>query len=197
MSIEVKERPILFSGPMVKAILEGRKTQTRREIKNADKWWPHGPEHFTNPGDALDAVVRHNCPYGKTGDRLWVRETFAELPDMDGDSVGHVLYRADGGYGGKWTPSIFMPRDYSRILLEITDVRVERLNEISEEDAIAEGIEIDHKASNGDPMYRHYIHSNIPDSSPWVSFESLWESINGKGSFDDRWVWVIEFKRLD
>ena len=146
-----KERPIIFSGPMIRAILEGRKTQTRR-------------------------IVKPNClsklsPYGRTGDRLWVRETWGHNPEGPG-----YVYRSDGDFdmkfhGDRWRPSIHMPRWASRITLEVTGVRVERLQDINEEDALAEGVE--------------------------HAFRSLWESINGPGSWDaNPWVWVVEFRRV-
>jgi hypothetical protein len=152
----MKERPILFSAPMVRAILDGRKTQTRRVIK--EKLMRGEGAHV------------NNCQYGKPGDRLWVRETFCYH-----DYLARYLYKADGVTGVKWKPSIFMPRIASRIMLEITGIRVERLQDISEEDAIAEG---------------------WPKSSDW--YRSLWESINGQGSWVlNPWVWVIEFMVLN
>lgn len=193
----MRERPILFSGPMVRALLDGSKTQTRRMVKHpalkdlsyivhcGDGWW--GDEE----GD-----VQALCPHGQPGDRLWVRESW-----MDTSSTGiesrdpHTLkltryaYMADtpaGSYadqcrkdfGLKWKPSIHMPRAACRITLEITGVRVERLQDISDADARAEGMPA------------------TVANSPRVWFASLWESINGPGSWDaNPWVWVVEFKR--
>lgn len=194
----MKERPILFSGEMVRAILEGRKTQTRRILK------PNS-----------DSPFQTKCPYGQPGDRLWVRETWAVRPDYDrlppsqcGDEG--MWWRASlslcpDGYEachGKWRPSIHMPRWASRITLEITSVRVERLQDISEEDAVKEGIEPVYFEKNFDKKaikaYKHYFDSSYAGADAIGSFRSLWQSINGAESWDaNPWVWVIEFKRVE
>ncbi len=203
VSVGGKERPILFSGEMVRAILEGRKTQTRRVCK---------PEHFNGsemPSDhAMENAIRFGakCPYGQVGDRLWVKETFG-LHDNRQPTI--VYYRADNELkyesDGPWTPSIFMRREYSRITLEIVSVRVERLNEISEADAAAEGVErnasvIDGSWSPEDGYIKYPIDENLEDFPAWTaveSYQTLWESINGAGSWAaNPWVWVIEFKRV-
>lgn len=141
----VRERPILFSGPMVRAILEGRKTQTRRVLKNPDD----GVSTTIEDGSPLycdDGGFWHPrpCPYGQPGDRLWVREAHQLSPDgpiYRATAREHGTYEPGGA--GPWRPSIHMPRWASRITLEITDVRVERVQEITEDDAIAEGVEVD------------------------------------------------------
>jgi hypothetical protein len=182
----MKERSILFSGPMVRAILAGTKTQTRRGVKRLDV-------RAGMPQPENDSLLSLCSPYGQPGDRLWVRETWAwfgceRLPC-------EVLYRADGhtklydGYG-RWRPSIHMPRWASRILLEITDVRVERLCDISEADARAEGIKVDECG--------HAIREE--DHVAWggarSAFADLWASINGPDSWAaNPWVWVISFRR--
>lgn len=176
----MKERPILFSGEMVRAILEGRKTQTRRVIRdnllsrfddlNLDSYSDRNPSYETECGQLV--LMTDLCPYGQVGDRLWVRETWAYCPYRD-----CFFYRADNFSEDKfkWKPSIHMIRAASRITLEITGVRVERLQDISEEDAIAEGMN---------------------PELPRAKFRFLWESINGKGSWNlNPWVWVIEFKQ--
>lgn len=172
--ITPKERPILFSAPMVRAILNGTKTQTRRACK--------GQRELSNIHDfQLD-----RCPYGKIGELLWVRETF--LQDTNG-----FIYRADGDFEGNavilggWKPSIYMPRWASRINLEVTGIRVERLQDISEEDAIAEGVRItDEYTGCADDIDSHRH-----------AYKFLWESINGKGSWDmNPFVWVVEFMRI-
>lgn len=211
----MKERPILFSGPMVRAILAGEKTQTRRVCKKAhfpgDVWadavcparetgwiaW----EGAVQPGEALAAFTQKQyregfpCPYGQPGDRLWVRETFlCAGHDAQGRFVG--AYRADEEDAQKagdaanpkcrydtatWRPSIFMPRALSRITLEVVRVRVERVQDISDEDALAEGL-----------TFTHY--SPIKQGFHW-----LWDDINearGYGWAVNPWVWVIEFKRV-
>ena len=177
MSTLPKERPILFSAPMVRAILDGSKTQTRRVAKEF------------NGMPNLDGILRryphqNGCPYGKPGDRLWVRETWAHERDGTGcpDDTG-ILYRAtDPGWddeetGLRWRPSIYMPRRASRILLEITDVRVQRLQEIGDEDARAEGCE--------------------PFAYPRDRFQGLWDTIHGSGAWHaNPWVWAITFRRI-
>ena len=204
----MKERPILFSAPMVRAILEGRKTQTRRVVKPQPPAG-HNFAGFTihstrtsdegkavwGAGDALPylrAAHRVRCPYGQPGDRLWVRETWAR-----DDEDGALFYRADVGLGGnaddwernridgapryRWRSPIHMPRWASRITLEITGVRVERLQCISDHDAIAEGAQ-----QIGDC-----------DGAFVAGYRNLWESINGAGSWDaNPFVWVVEFKAV-
>lgn len=191
-------RPILFSGPMVRAILEDRKTVTRRQVKHdlacrfdeprgqadVDAGYP-----FVESDDGWVSAVKV-CSYGRPGDRLWVRETFNRT--NPGGAEGVYYYRADGRFpsaigGGRfcgdeaWKPSIHMPRIASRILLEITAVRVERLQDITNEQAMAEGI--------GEPLDERYAAS--------VDFRELWESINGAESWNaNPWVWVVEFKRV-
>ena len=197
----MKERPILFSAPMVRAIIEGRKTQTRRVVKpvgNDDAFvlldhgtgfWPYRSDDGESSITADGNEAPHYCPYGQPGDRLWVREAFH---GYHWDQP-RAVYRADGecqrvrtqieSYEvGRWTPSIHMPRWASRITLEIVSVRVERLNAISVSDAIAEGYD----GSVDDP---------IDPSVKW--YAQLWESINGSGSWAaNPWVWVVEFKRV-
>ena len=182
----MKELPIRFSGPMVKAILDGSKTQTRRVVKqDRDGLLDCKP---TPAWDAFWQCVA--CPYGKPGDRLWVRETFG-IDDED----GAVLYFADPDTAQnaeharicedrypRRRPSIHMPRWASRILLEITDVRVERLQDISDRDARDDGAE-----QIGD-CEGAYV----------AGFRRLWESINGLDSWSaNPWVWVIEFRRIE
>jgi hypothetical protein len=179
----MKERPILFSGPMVRAILDGSKTQTRRTFKGTTEHkGPYNPAYMEAHQQA--SGWGSICPYGIPGDRLWVRETFAQ--DVAG-CPGGISYRADHfdpkgdgpAHPMKWRPSIFMPRISSRILLEITDVRVQRLQEISDEDARAEGYDRSH-------------------AFPREWFALLWERINGTGSWDaNPWVWAITFRRLE
>jgi hypothetical protein len=222
----MKERPILFSAPMVRAILDGSKTQTRRLVKPqpTSGEWPLLDIALDMRGNRVGAAVwwmdendQHNgetlCPYGQPGDRLWVKETHAPAADCWGawerrmrmDSTGPaplIHYRADGGdpFVEKWRPSIFMPRWASRIKLEITGVRVQRLQGISKEDAKAEGID--------EWIKRGFV--DATNGKPWESavrfdatcpfrgaFGSLWESINGAGAWDaNPWVWVVEFKRI-
>ena len=170
----MKERPILFNGEMVRAILDGRKTQTRRVVK--DCYLMGGP-----PEDYLLS----RCPFGQPGDRLWVRETWGH----NGCLCCPIHYRAtdpDPDTGNpyfRWYPSIHMMRSASRITLEITNVRVERLNEITRGEAMEEGCPFSNMAAGIDPR-------------DW--FSDLWESINGAGSWSfDPWVWVIEFRKVE
>jgi len=205
---------------MVNAILEGRKTQTRRIIKDqpqidpatGDWLWINTDEmsRVRPLADFADIKSAH-CPYGKVGDQLWVRETFAEV-----GSIGKPIdwfeyqYRADfpggrwQGHGAmcfdKWIPSIFMPRDACRIMLEITDIRVERLNEIDDLGAIQEGVS---EVGTNLLMYKMWEDYTKPWDkggycrSPKVSYKTLWEKINGPESWEQNpYVWVITFKRI-
>jgi len=195
---QIKERPILFSAPMVRAILDGRKTVTRRPVKGAGLKWLEDftPEYVADPANSL-------CPYGKPGDRLWVRETCfnndyrqAGVPVEERADVD-LVYRADPlpDWEGEeslitWRPSIHMPRWASRILLEITDVRVERLQDISRADIRAEGLQCPPELGGDD------VSPNYRDWYP-AAWRQLWESINGADSWNaNPWVWVVEFKRV-
>lgn len=177
---------------MVRAILEGRKTMTRRVVKFKPIGYLGWVRNvFTHLFKLADAPLKEmKCPYGVPGDRLWVRETF--LDDGETKDRPQWIYRADNeNYprheGQNWKPSIFMPRAASRILLEVTDVRVERLQDITEEDARAEGVEPDVDAG----YWKGYIFPGVYDSAK-KSFASLWQSINGLGSWDQNpWVWVV------
>ena len=165
---------------MVRAILDGRKTVTRRIVKARDLEWMDVHQGLREPDNA------ERCPYGQPGgDRLWVRETWAaphaydHLPPRLIPQDARIHYAATEDRGGLlWRPSIHMPRWASRITLEITGVRVERLQDISEADAISEG-------------------TPFPCGG-WVGgYQKLWESIPGPGSWDlNPWVWVVEFKRV-
>lgn len=193
----MKERPILFSASMVQAILAGTKTQTRRVVK---------PQP---PNGLLLELWYGVCPYGKVGDQLWVRETWnhdcypypiSDNPiihyraDYLDDPLGADLELSKDGIRRKWMPSIYMPRKASRIQLEITNVRVERLNDISEADAVSEGVEIKVKRIVK-PYSNPVEYLKIP-AVEW--YRDLWESINGAGSWAaNPWVWVIEFKRIN
>jgi hypothetical protein len=241
----MKEHPILFSGPMVRAIREGRKTMTRRVIKfedltkhpDGDKWygdrvWSWRVKPYGSWTDRTHESLLSLCPYGQPGDRLWVRETWKSIlhsPGYDNgisesgsedfaEGVASIQYLADGAIKtfddlddeadriaskvGKVRPSIFMPRWASRLLLEVTAVRVERVQEISEDDAKAEGAEakrwgelkmaplslLGGKGSilPRDPIYRY-------------GFYELWDSINAKRGYGwdaNPWIWVIEFKKV-
>ena len=245
---KVAEKPILFSGEMVQAILDGRKTQTRRVMKpqlhtgklgdvyiypkdNAASEWSSNPQMF-----ACD------CPYGVPGDRLWVREAFQRVEAFYG--LG-ILYRSDESIlaidfdapnewertnerlheprlelhdiaceGMPWCPSIHMPRWASRITLEITNVRVERLNEISAEDVVAEGIDLSPIWENSTGVTYEEVAKvwtqNVPRndgesidqsySAHFIAcFKRMWDKINGKKNpwASNPWVWVIEFKKLE
>lgn len=197
----MKERPILFSTPMVRAILEGRKSQTRRIIKpqpeyseGMSKWVLYPKQHPTVYADLINAYKY--CPYGQPGDVLWVRETWF-------DAGYYFIYRADSTDDGfKWRPSIFMPKVASRLKLKVTDIRVERVQDITEEDALREGVEyMDNQMVEGedDPcrIYCDYTDNETILMSAKSSYKSLWKSINGKDSWESNpWVWVIEFERI-
>lgn len=191
------KKPILFNTEMVQAIMEGRKTQTRRVIKldlgladtdKNDSSYLKIPDEYGDYHDAKDL-----CRY-RVGDILWVRETWQDLSDNEGEYV----YLADGDKGLqdkdwgvittkdiKWNPSIHMPRKAARIFLKVTDVKVERLQDITEEQAIKEGV-------------KAYGQNNCSGTSARIAFAELWDSI-GKSEYEWRanpWVWVIEFEKL-
>jgi len=177
----MSEKPILFSGQMVRAILDGRKTQTRRIVKpqpasngKGDRGAEHiGGTWFRVWSQPLGNSTDIHCPYGVLGDRLWVKETFQ--PVQLASEVTQWRYAATDKKGlANWKPSIFMPRKASRITLEITALRVERLQAISRYDQISEGC-----------------------SEPVGEYQRLWERINGKDSWDaNPWVWVVTFKQV-
>lgn len=213
----IKERPILFSAPMVRAILDGRKTVTRRPLKMPHGFWETSPKGELVP-------IPANCPYGKQGERLWVRETWycdnfevqkgpylkpVDMHDLDQSREdGELVYAADGlaPYEQEqptWKPSIHMPRWACRILLEITDVRVERLRDSADLvllDELGDMLEdcdstagkefsrIEHLQSAGAPLRM------IPEM---YGFKAWWDKTNGQGSFDaNPWVLVVEFRRV-
>ena len=213
------ERPILFNAQMVRALLDGRKTQTRRiwKMPRWAEWDIDGGEERgyiipTNPKHrGWYSVAEIVSPYGRERDRLWVREAWADLTELHGQHWERlnnetkryergvnpfVWYRADGEQPDigsdaikpePWRPSIHMPRWASRILLEVTEVRVERLQEISIQDAMAEGV------AETAPRLK-----DLEPCMEWCyAYEDLWNVINGPGSWDaNPWVWVIAFKRV-
>ncbi|EMM3368628.1 hypothetical protein RVS57_000156 [Pseudomonas aeruginosa] len=243
----MKERPILFTGPMVRAILEGRKTVTRRVMK----YQPHEDASVTVGNYNVTVVDRHGeqqpgpeafgawwsdgergciCPHGQPGDRLWVRETWT---DVNLCGAPALAYRADedirdlmeepgflddrGAFNyddprvkpypfacwyadldqARWRPSIHMPRWASRILLEITAVRVERLQDISDDQAEAEGVERPENITNVDVWDGAERELFNAMNQPRARFRRLWSDINGSESWDSNpWVWCIEFKRV-
>ncbi len=213
------DRPILFNGDMVRAILSGRKTQTRRIMKVQPPTDRHQLLHIMDSTDRRRVGKSHwavlnaektsviesdkkyfSSPYGKPGDRLWVRETWRQFQSVDecGCSEspcgcpdnGSAIFRADGSDSeAKWRPSIHMPRWATRITLEITDVRVDRLQDISEADAKAEGVMSEQEAAASGLAWF---------DKPRRAFWFLWKAINGTDSWDaNPWVWVIEFRRVD
>jgi hypothetical protein len=206
------EHPILFTGEMVRAILEGRKTQTRRVIKPQ----PHAGVRrspFVKSGleDGHGREIR--CPYVQPGHTLWVRETW-----HSGEGHGHVLYKeahVDHCPGIKWKPSIHMPRWASRITLEVRDIKVERVQDITEEDASAEGVpgaddypisEIYCPTCRGEGTHGAlgpelgYMEVNCAECETYRDrFKNLWNAINeprGYGWNKNPWVWVVKFKKL-
>lgn len=205
-----KEHPILFSADMVRAILDGRKTQTRLPLKTQpETYMGETGLQFELPGWhgslGVEKFVEHSSPFGGPGDTLWVRETWQ--PCNDGDNPGQIIaaYRSDweangspeGPLGGKWRPNIHMPRWASRITLKVTKVRVERIQDISERDAIAEGIH----GPNRFGAWRDYAKVPTVDrrfrATPIESFASLWDSIYAKKGFGrdvNPWVWAVEFE---
>ncbi|CAM6940226.1 hypothetical protein AM423_003045 [Klebsiella pneumoniae] len=189
---------MIFNAEMVRALLDGRKTQTRRIIKDCtvgrdpiSKFIKIGKKFIGCYPEDVPELIRECCPYGVPGDRIWVRETWAEAgasaPDLKlyranyPEHVPSIYENVPPAEEIRWTPSIHMPRTASRILLEITDVRVERLRSMSQDDARAEGV----IAASG-PM------------EAGLAFRELWDSIYGEESWKaNPWVWVIEFKRVE
>ncbi len=234
----MRERPILFSSSMARAILDGKKTQTRRIIKpslgssilgntpgrpkidwqqavdirpflndggRSPRWWTAHACRYSSPPAGI--ISHFLCPYGNPGDRLWVRETWANRAvtvDTHGFTGAQIVYRADEPKGAevngdplRWHPSIHMRREDSRLTLEITGIRVERLNEISEDDAQAEGVE---------PVWM--VAGEHPEpSGQWTedhaanygeAYARLWDKINGPGAWEQNpWVWCISFRRVE
>lgn len=231
----MRERPILFSASMVRALLEGRKTQTRRIMKRQPAY-PESWEssRFVLEDGGINAYYpwfpapwkRLHCPYGFPGDRLWVKETWTGAW-YEGVNDMHLSFAADGGEGcvaapafytlpkaaakpQGWVSPLFMPRWASRITLEITDVRVQRLQDISEEDTIAEGcerckvteqdiedIQISDAAPHIKELARIFGAGTI---TAYGKFAELWNSINRKRGYGwgvNPWVWAVSFKRVE
>ncbi len=200
----MNEKPILFNAEMVNAILSGRKTQTRRIISEKtlhlfDVAACAGECHpLELRDDRSQSYYLEFCPLGKSGDQLWVRETWARynIDQASHDMAYRATTPADWPKDGLWRPSIHMPRWASRINLLITGVRVERLNDISEQDAISEGLEC--YVDDGVPYYGPF---NNGDCRPDVVFRGLWDSIYGQKEGENwqanPWVWVIEFERME
>lgn len=232
----MKERPIIFSGPMVRALLDGSKTQTRRVAPVARlRITPYGDGSVTwgvnfsksikgvlgshsggrlNEVQARRIIASQFCPYGQPGDRLWVRETWRGVVEInppgkttelgiaryvpDQEYCRRVEYRATQDRdGGPWRPSTHMPRWASRITLEVTGVRIENLQDISEADAIAEGIETNEYFAR-----QEYFDCVAPAGShgrprPISEYQALWDSLNAARCpwVDSPYVWVVEFKR--
>jgi len=195
------ERPILFSGPMVRAIIEGRKTQTRRLIKpqpiqDEAGGWKYGKNHknyaMGNASPATDELFPYECPYGQPGDLLWVRETWAMVPALPPQDFGYI-YKADFDDDPfNWRPSIHMPRAAARLLLEITYTRAEPLLAITEADAIAEGVE-----TWPDGNYKAYGKHAGKHSTARGSYLDLWDSINPHHPANTNpVVWVIQFAKI-
>lgn len=241
----VRERPILFSGAMVRAILDGRKAQTRRVVQQP-KWpgadlsraWvddgavsnpfaPPGEQYLKVPCED-ESVQRLYCPYGQPGDRLWVRERHAcvaegflalkagvvyhadravnwlegEAPEMKGQTV----YNYDRPEVWKWRPSIHMPRSLSRITLEITEVRVERVQDISQRDAVAEGMDwaapdfLGMAPEPDDFDAAHGCYASPEAGFARDNYARLWDSLNGRRGYGwdvNPWVWVLTFRRVE
>lgn len=221
-----REKPVIFPPEMVRAILDGRKTMTRRLVKHPSGPVPSAFEYcegvwlpsFATEHDRVNADVGHRyCPYGKVGDRLWVKETWNYGGFTLGDNqrftapfitktepniptwVEYAAAVPDGEHPPKWRPSIHMPRWASRITLEITAVKVERLNSITEEDALAEGVaSLPVKVLGWGSPAEQGGYGELPvQPDPLTVFEMLWESIHGRGAWKlNPWVFAISFKRI-
>lgn len=241
MKTQVKERPVLFNTEMVRAILDSRKTMTRRVVDDRalqlfDIAAMAGESNFNKESEKPDMrdmeYLASFCKHGKVGDHLYVRESYRfplsldesspkEIGEISMDAGYHrpwcpTFYEADSSRTNNWIgfecppkiatngklrPSIHMPRWASRITLEITDIRLERLQDISESDAIAEGIAdqpVNCSHYGRKLAWRDYEVEGITRNNPVDSFKTLWRSINGKESWNvNPWVWVIEFKRVE
>lgn len=197
MDTTTKERPIIMTAESVRGILTGTKSQTRRVIKpqphqrESGYWW-FGRNCFASNETLLGELMEGYCPYGSPGDRLWCRETFTGDWRGNGQPArGCINYRADGKIpdkyreGNYWRPSIFMPRWASRITLEVVSVRVERVQSISDDDAIEEGVD---RTNTSIPTYAIQ------------RYRKLWDSINGAKPgcswVDNPYVWCVAFRRL-
>ena len=226
----MKERPIIFTADSVRAILDGRKTQTRRLVKLpkwmerkggelerawADKLWGMTPGLHVPCSE--DGTQQRLYPPYEIGDRLWVRERFAHIYDVypfgEGDP-SHIEYYADGDptrFPGEWPPEtvddperprwkspFFLKRAHSRIDLEITSLRVERLRDITEADARAEGMQFHDGGGVGHSGWRHDVNYGVVCGNARSAFATAWDKINGKRATwsSSPWVWVIEFKRV-
>lgn len=205
----MKDRPIIFSGPMVREILAGRKTQTRRVVGRVLNFGPitefdvsdtpgynwHFRDSHARWQDISHDRLIQCCPYGRRGDRLWVRETW-------GESVRELVYGADypdnfRDYGRPWGNAMFMPRYASRIRLEITGARAERVQEISGEDAIAEGIQIARCGCEACSMTSALCPADA--SAAIIYFRAIWDHVNAKRGHpwdSNPWVWAISFRRI-
>jgi hypothetical protein len=193
MLSEAVFRPMLFSTPMVRALLDGRKTQTRRIVKDVllQKYKDTDYDDFLK-------VSMLDSKKPKIGEIIWVRETFSQKDDR-------LIYRSqvcskyDLPDGFKWKPSLFMPKSVCRLFLEIINVRLERLNDISEFDSISEGIEIIERPKST-PMFKDYNLKGtmLGKNCPVESYQSLWSSINGQNSWNENpYVWVYDFKLVE
>lgn len=243
--MSIAEHPILFSTEMVRAILEGRKTQTRLIIKESYNGCltNGGPHPCPNepvvmyPGEVIqspiegepDMVITGNkvhanffcstmdrtayCRFGKPGDWLWVRETWGIFAGMEESNP--IIYRADGNWeasgingpvhveGNRWKPCIHLKKEHSRIWLQVTDITVEALQDISDEDAIDEGVEWrvmgkEYGKLEGQRLYKDYLNPTNTQFGPIFakdSFQYLWQSVNGNWD-ENPWVWVIKFNVL-
>lgn len=209
----MKERPIIFSGPMIRSILQGRKTMTRRIVKPQPDFFECSSWCYSETGHSgagwyvceteylEEGSFFYRCPYGKVGDRLWVRETWSHtgtgvwsISSAINALDGKVIYRAAEGHNdAKWWPSIHMPRWASRITLEITGIKVERLQDITEEEAKAEGVEPKPVKTLG--WKRREILGELPDVSYRMAFADLWETLNGQGSWElNPWCWAVSLE---
>lgn len=225
----MKEVPMLFSTPMVQAILEGRKTMTRRVVKPqpgidvfqvlapgrdvfTTKWEKADYWTFTDGSLQAPIVENRKCPYGKVGDVIWVRESYKIDGSMNhGESVLGVTYKAGGRWiqndskevfeifhksKGGWRPSIHIPKAAARIWLQVEDIKVERLQDISEEDAVAEGLKVQ-QTKLGESYFDYTTGYHNGLFKPRASFRTLWQSLHSPESWEaNPWVWAVKFKVL-
>ncbi len=203
--LSMKVSPIIFSTPMVQAILDGSKKQTRISIIDIDPQSKKYPGSFFNNTATFDFIEPSEfdkpnnkklvslvvCPYGFKGDLLWVRETWAM-------HHGQIIYKASytGSDKIRWKPSIHLKKEDSRIWLRVINVKVERLNRISKHDAIQQGVKVMFKNGHGSKYYKHYGFDLGGTNNPIKSFQSLWTHLHGEGSYEKNpWVFVVKFQR--
>ena len=210
----MKERPIIMSAESVQAILDGRKTQTRRVVKVANDMPCGVGVHFDGKTNSLKAfyinangdINDYRCPYGQKGDRLWVKESyirgnvFTLLKTSNFEKQSKEEVEEFGKNHGGWKSPLFMKKKEAKLWLEITNIRVERLQDITEDDAIAEGIKLNKSEFNNSYQCKDYLDDENFYFDAKGSYQSLWDKLNAKRGYswdNNPFVWVVEFRRVE